>query len=154
MMMTLVRKAKKPDYTIGKLYINGAYFCDTLEDTDRGLDCSMSVPQILKVKVPGKTCIPSGLYLINMDTVSARLSKSPFYMAVCGGKVPRLTGVKGFDGVLMHAGNSDKDTEGCILVGRNRQVGKVLDSKAMFAELYKALKHFHALKEEIYLKIE
>ena len=146
--------AKRNDYTIGKLYCNGAYLCDTLEDKDRGLTSEMSDSEILKLKVKGKTCIPSGIYIIDLNTVSPRMSKSAFYMEVCGGKVPRLLGVKSYSGVLIHAGNGPEDTEGCILVGKNKAVGKVLDSKNTFADIYKILKHFKDIKEQIYLKIE
>ena len=146
--------AKRNDYTIGKLYCNGAYLCDTLEDKDRGLTSEMSDSEILKLKVKGKTCIPSGIYIIDLNTVSPRMSKSTFYMGVCGGKVPRLLGVKGYSGVLIHAGNGPEDTEGCILVGKNKAVGKVLDSKNTFTDIYKVLKHFKDINEQIYLKIE
>ena len=152
--MTLVRKAKKPEYTIGKLLINGVKFCDTLEDTDRGLTSEMSLEDILKVKIPTKTCIPTGVYVVNMDTVSGRLGANPFYKSICGGKVPRLSSVKGFDGILIHAGNISADTSGCILVGENKKVGKVLDSKVTFAKLYDVLEKYYKAKEIIYIKVE
>ena len=66
MMLKLLRMAKRNDYTIGKLYCNGAYLCDTLEDKDRGLTSEMSDSEILKLKVKGKTCIPSGIYIIDL----------------------------------------------------------------------------------------
>lgn len=133
--VVIERIAKKPTYTIGKMYIDGEYFCDTLEDTDRGLNNMMLVEQILKKKVHGQTAIPTGLYKVRTDVISPRFSKNPFYKEVCGGRVPRFVNVPGFDGVLIHCGNTKDDTEGCILVGKNKAVGKVLDSKETFKRL-------------------
>ena len=64
MNIILNRIAKKAKYTIGKLYINDKYFCDTLEDTDRGLTQSMTEQQIGSKKVYGETAIPTGTYRI------------------------------------------------------------------------------------------
>ena len=69
----------------------------------------------------------------------------------CDGYLPRLINVKGFDGVLIHIGNTSKDTDGCILVGRNTKVGKVLESGITFRKLYERLKE---AKDSIYIKIE
>lgn len=129
------RIAKKPTYTIGKMYIDGEYFCDTLEDTDRGLNNMMLVEQILKKKVHGQTAIPTGSYRVRTDVISPRFSKQAFYKEVCKGRVPRFVNVPGFDGVLIHSGNTDKDTEGCILIGKNKAAGKVLESKETFKRL-------------------
>lgn len=153
MIIELKRKFRQPSYTIGKLYINGGFVCDTLEDTDRGLYSYMSKEDILKRKVTGSTCIPYGFYMIDMDTISSRLSKSAFYIKECGGRVPRILNVKGFDGILIHAGNTDKDTLGCILVGENKVKGKVINSRDCFTRLYKILKSYHDRHEELYIKI-
>lgn len=118
MNIIIKRIFKGPDYTIGKLSIDGKYFCDTLEDTVR-------VPG---VKIPGKTAIPTGKYKIKL-TESLRFGKL----------MPRLENVPGFTGVLIHSGNTAEDTEGCILVGKNRVKGKVLDSRETFARLFKLL---------------
>lgn len=154
MIIYLKRIFKGDSYTIGKLYVNGEAVCDTLEDTDRQLYSYMSREDILKRKVYGKTCIPYGLYMIDMNTVSSRLASSSFYGSSCGGKVPRLLNVKGFDGILIHAGNTDKDTLGCILVGTNNVKGQVTNSRAAFLKLYKILKSYSDKKEELYIKIE
>ena len=66
MKLELVRIANRPTYCIGKLYIDGVWFCDTIEDTDRGLDDSMSVDEILKKKIKGETAIPTGIYKIEI----------------------------------------------------------------------------------------
>ena len=76
MIIYLKRIFKGDSYTIGKLYVNGEAVCDTLEDTDRQLYSYMSREDILKRKVYGKTCIPYGLYMIDMNTVSSRLASS------------------------------------------------------------------------------
>lgn len=109
MELLLKRTAKKQEYTIGKLYLNGEYFCDTLEDTVRNLE--------KELKVPGKTAIPPGQYRIAMI-------KSPRF----GRILPRLLNVPHFEGILIHKGNSAKDTSGCILVGENTKKGMVLNS--------------------------
>jgi hypothetical protein len=141
MKLTLKRIAFKPTYTIGKLYVNGTYFCDTIEDKDRALTQSMSTVELKNKKVKGETCIPYGKYSITLDVVSGKYSnfvKYP-YVKFCNGKMPRLLNVPGFDGILIHAGNTDKDTDGCILVGQNKVVGKVINSQATWAQLYKTL---------------
>jgi len=117
--LTLERNYKGPKYTIGKLYIDGKYFCDTLEDKDRGLKDSMTEEYIKLNKVYGETAIPSGTYVVNMNIVSPKYSNFNKYgwAKPYGGKIPRLMDVKGFDGVLIHPGNTTEDTKGCILVG-------------------------------------
>ena len=139
MEILLIRKYKKPTYTVGNLYINGKWIANTLEDVDRNLDSSMSVEQIKTIKKPHITAIPTGTYQVTLNVVSPRFGSRKFYKEVCNGKVPRLLNVKGFDGVLIHSGNKAKDTDGCILVGQNKVVGQVINSQATFRELYKLL---------------
>lgn len=143
MKLELKRIFNCPNYCIGHLYIDGAYFCDTLEDTDRMLDDDMTEQQILKIKVKDKTAIPTGKYDIIMNQVSPRFSKKPYYMNICKGRVPRLGLVKGFSGVLIHVGNTDKDSSGCILVGYNKIKGQLINSKTAFENLYYKLKMVH-----------
>lgn len=150
MEIVLERKWKKPNYTIGILSIDGKRFCETLEDVDRGLKDSMSIEQIKSLKKPHITAIPTGVYEVNLNTVSPKFGSRSFYKEVCKGKVPRLLNVKGFDGILIHAGNKAEDTDGCILVGRNRVVGQVINSQATFKELYKMLSNS---KDKITIKI-
>ena len=128
MRLTLIRIANRPTYCIGKLYVDGVYVCDTLEDTDRGLDDKMDVEEIKKLKVYGKTAIPTGIYPVTI-TYSQKFKKN----------LPLLLNVKGYEGIRIHSGNTDKDTLGCILVGQNKQVGKVLNSRKMLNILYKEL---------------
>lgn len=131
------RKWKKEAYTIGKLHLDGVPFCETLEDRDRGLASSMSPEEIKKRKKAGTTAIPTGTYKVRMDVISGKYSKSDWYIRNChGARVPRLENVPGFDGILMHTGNTASDTEGCILVGQNKERGKVINSKETFLKLY------------------
>lgn len=144
------RIARRQAYTIGRLYIDGRYFCDTLEDADRGLGSGMPLEKISRLKVYGQTAIPTGRYPVTLDVVSPKF-KARSWARPYGGKVPRLLNVPGFDGVLIHVGNDSSDTSGCILVGRNTVVGKVTDSTATFHSLMKKLL---AAKGDIWLTVE
>ena len=135
MKIEVKRIYKGKDYTIGHLYVDGVFFCDTLEPTDRGLTSAMTPWEISCRKVKGKTAIPTGTYFIDMKTVSDRF-KGRKWAKAHGGRVPRLQGVKGFSAVLMHVGNSEHDTEGCILVGWNKAKGKVLNSTEAYMRLF------------------
>lgn len=128
MRLTLKRIANKDNYCIGKLYINGKYFCDTLEDVDRGLDDSMTEADILKQKKYGQTAIPTGIYTV-------LLTYSPKYKKV----MPLINNVKGYSGIRIHSGNTSKDTLGCLLVGKNTVVGRLTDSRNTYNALFKRL---------------
>lgn len=128
MRLTLKRIANRKDYCIGKLYINGKYFCDTLEDVDRGLDDSMTEEEIKRLKVKGQTAIPVGIYTVLM-------TYSPKYQKI----MPLINNVKGYSGIRIHSGNSSKDTDGCLLVGKNTVVGRLTDSRNTFNALFKRL---------------
>ena len=141
MKLELIRKWKKQDYTIGELYIDGKFFSNTLEDPDRGLTSTMNLTEIKSKKIKGDTAIPTGTYKITLDVVSPKysnFSKYP-YAKFCEGKMPRLLNIPGYEGVLIHAGNTQKDTEGCLLVGSNKVVGKVINSQATYKVLYNKL---------------
>lgn len=141
MKLLLKRTARKPKYTIGKLYIDNKYFCDTLEDTDRNLTNKMSLIEIKARKIAGETAIPTGTYKVTLDVVSPKYSnfnKYP-YVKFCEGKMPRLLNVPGYEGILIHAGNTQNDTDGCVLVGVNSQVGAVTNSQNTWRKLYDIL---------------
>lgn len=138
MNLLLKRIAKRDNYTIGKLYIDGVYFCDTLEDKDRGLNQDMLINDIKKKKIYGETAIPTGTYIVNMGTVSPKF-KTRKWAIPYDGKIPRLQNVNGFDGVLIHPGSSSKDTYGCLLVGKNTLIGKLTESQNTFHKLMKIL---------------
>ena len=132
MELKLIRKYRCSNYCIDKLYINNIYFSDVLEDPDRGLQNSMSLEEIQKIKIKGNTCIPYGTYDITI-TYSPRFKKN----------LPLLLNVKGFEGIRIHSGNTPKDTEGCLLPGFNKVKGQVIDSKVttnkLIAQIQQAL---------------
>lgn len=138
MKLTLKRIALKNTYTIGKLYIDNTYFCDTLEDKVRDLNKNGKFDNGEK-KIYGETAIPYGTYKIDMNTVSPRF-KNRVWAKPYGGKIPRLLNVNSFDGVLIHPGTTSKDTSGCLLVGRNTIVGKLTSSQDTFHQLMRKLK--------------
>lgn len=131
MKFELKRIAKKEDYTIGRLYANGEYVCDTLEDAVRD------------VKIQGKTAIQSGEYKVIM-TYSQRFKRI----------MPLLLDVPNFEGVRIHSGNTANDTEGCILCGRNTKVGMVTSSRTMTARVYAIIGEALNMKQEVTIKIQ
>ena len=153
MKLTLKRIAKKADYTIGHLSINGKKFCDTLEDTDRGLMQSLPTSVNVAKKKKGATAIPTGTYRVTLAVKSPRFSQVAQYR-FCNGYLPRLVNVPAYDGVLIHIGNTPKDTEGCILVGRNTIKGQVTNSRDTFLALYAELQQAASLNEDIFITIK
>lgn len=129
MKLTLKRIALRPTYTIGKLYIDDVYFCDTIEDTVRDLNKNGKFDNGEK-KVHSKTAIPYGTYEIKW-TYSPRFKKY----------TPQLMNVPSFEGIRIHAGNTSDDTEGCLILGKNKQVGKVLNSRATINKFYPIIKN-------------
>jgi hypothetical protein len=154
MNLRVERRWKKDTYTIGRLYVDDVLFCNTLEDRDRGLNQFDDIDHIRSVKIPGETAIPTGTYLVSMNTVSPKYSANTWYKNLCGGKVPRLTNVPGFEGILIHVGNTAIDTAGCILVGLNTIKGRLTSSKDTFESLYKKMKDAHVRGEDIVITIE
>lgn len=152
MKLTIERKWKKEAYTIGRLYVNGEYFCNTLEDTDRGLKQSDPLEYIKKKKVYGETAIPEGVYKIAMNIVSPKYKSVKWYYDFNGGKMPRIIDVPGYEGVLIHPGNTALDALGCILVGKNTTVGRLTQSRVTFTQLYTILQKAHETGEEITLE--
>ena len=136
MELRLERIALRSEYTIGKLYVDGEYVCDTIEDTVRDLDKDGKFANG-EVKIPGKTAIPYGRYEITMKVKSPKYSNFTRYSWAkkYDGYLPRLLNVPHFDGVLIHVGNSALDSEACVLVGENKVVGKVMNSVNTFRRL-------------------
>lgn len=139
MRLTLLRRWNKENYCIGDLYIDGIWFANVLEDTDRGLDDDMEESEILKKKVKGQTAIPTGTYPV-------KITYSPKYKK----NMPLIENVKGYSGIRIHSGNTHKDTEGCLLTGKNKEVGKVLESRKTYNALFKILSE---TKEHIIIDI-
>ena len=117
MKIEIKRDSFTENSTIGKMYIDGQYFCETLEDKDRRLEDGGA-------KVYAETCIPRGAYALVIDY-------SPKYKK----NMPHLLDVPQFRGIRIHPGNTDDDSEGCILVGRNRDTDFIGNSKATYNEL-------------------
>ena len=154
MKLELERKWPKATYTIGRLYVDGVLFCNTLEDRDRGLKQSDNLDYIKARKVYGETAIPKGTYTVSMNVTSPKYAAVSWYWQLCKGKMPRLQNVPGFDGILIHPGNTALDTLGCILVGKNTKVGQLTESKATFKALYKEMKKASDRGEVIEITIE
>jgi hypothetical protein len=124
-MEILVKRLYKTSaYTIGKMYIDGQYLCDTVEDCDRGLKQSMTSQQIAVKKVYGKTAIPAGRYKVTL-TFSNKFKRV----------LPLVNDVIGFLGIRIHAGNTADDSLGCIIVGENKIKGGVVNSKVTLERL-------------------
>jgi hypothetical protein len=142
MKLTLKRRFLGDDYTIGSLYIEGEYFCDTLEDVDRGLVQSMPLNEIRKIKIPHETAIPTGTYrvVVNLSPAKKRM-------------LPRLLDVPGFSGILIHRGNTKSDSSGCILVGENKVKGKVINSTIYEKQLVEILTEAQENGETIEIEI-
>lgn len=134
MELKVKRKAFEKDYTIGDLFVDGKFVSNTLEDTDRGITQDMPLEEIKAKKVYGKTAIPKGTYEVDMNTVSPKF-KDRSWAKPYGGKIPRLVNVPGYEGVLIHVGNSASDSSGCLLVGKNSIKGMITDSTRTFHTL-------------------
>ena len=145
MLIEVKRLYKKADYTIGKMYIDGEYFCDTLEDTDRGLVQGMSLSELKELKEYGKTAIPTGEYIVTI-TYSNRFKKM----------MPLINDVPVFSGVRMHPLNTSKETEGCIGVGICDDPNKdwIRDSRKTFAKFMSILKPAIEACEDIWITIK
>lgn len=139
---TLIRKYRKEAYTIGQLYENGVFLCNTIEDRDRGLNNNMPASAILKIKVANETAIPTGTYKLT-------ISESPQFKR----DLIEVVGVPGFVGIRIHRGNTAQDSAGCIVPGINSEKGKVTDSTKYEELLTKKVRGAIAKNEECYLTI-
>lgn len=157
MKLILKRTALKPTYTIGHLYYlddkgKEVYICDTIEDKVRDLNKNGKFDNGEK-KVMHQTAIPYGTYTITLDVVSPKLSQKDWYKKNAnGGRVPRLLKVPSFDGILIHCGTDENSSSGCLIVGYNKVVGKVINSQDAFIKLYKLL--YEHKKEGITIQIK
>lgn len=133
MELLLKRIAKKPTHTIGKLHVNNVYECDVLENPVRTLGPNG------EGKIKGNTAIPAGRYEVVLNW-------SPRFRCV----MPLLLKVPFFEGIRIHPGNTVKDTDGCLLPGENKAVGKVLNSRVNYNKLMAKMK---ATNEKIFITI-
>ena len=128
--------------TIGVLSINGQFECYILEDKDRGLNSTMSLSEIEKLKVYGKTCIPYGRYEIDW-TLSNRFK---VYM-------PILLKVPGYEGIRIHKGNTEIDSLGCLLPGRKKANNMISESTFATNQLYNKIQTAKSRREKIFITI-
>lgn len=128
MKLTLKRNIFTDESTIGELFVDGKFECFVLEDVDRNLNSAMQLEAITAIKIKGHTCIPYGEYRIH-NTFSNRFQKI----------LPLLEGVKGFEGIRIHSGNTAVDTEGCLLPGTAKANNLVLHSRNAFQNLWNKL---------------
>lgn len=142
MELLLKRIARRRDYTIGNLFVNGVLFCQTVEDRDRDanrngrFDCG-------ETKVYAQTAIPNGRYRVTMRVQSPKFSQRKEYNwwrpdGRCG-MLPRLLSVPHFEGILIHAGSTARSSAGCLIVGKNTVKGGVTDSMETCKRLYPLL---------------
>lgn len=154
MKLVADRAWRKDTYTISRLYVDGERFYESLEDKDRGLKQTDSLKRILEVKIPGETAIPSGTYRITLDIVSPKYKAIKWYDDLCGGRMPRLLDVPGYDGILIHPLTTALESRGCIGVGRNTIKGKLTSSRATFKVLYKMMEAAYKRGEELIIEIK
>ena len=153
MKLKVERRWPKATYTIGRFFIDGMYYCNTLEDCDRGLKQTDDLSYIKRRKVYGEKAIPKGTYTVSMNVTSPKYSAVSWYWNLCRGKMPRLLNVPGFDGILIHPLNNPLQTYGCIGVGKNTKVGQLTESKVCFKQIYKLMKAASDKGETITIEI-
>lgn len=129
MRLKVLRTTFTDRSTIGELYVNDAFACFTLEDMVR------------PVKVPGMTAIPEGVYVMTVS-FSSRFRRL----------LPEIHNVREFTGVRLHPGNTDADTEGCILVGQTKGANFVGNSRAAFNKLFPLIQEA-AQREKIFIEL-
>ena len=128
MKLKVIREVKTDISTIGSLFINGEFFCYTLEDKDRGLKQSDNLLFINAKKIFGLTAIPSGTYKLIVN-------QSPKFKRM----LPRILDIKGFDGVLIHRGNTADHSLGCLLVGYKKGENSIFESTKAESDLVNRL---------------
>lgn len=140
MELKLVRKHLGKEFTEGKLFINDGFECYSVEDTDRKLEKSGC-----EAKVQDKTCIPRGRYKVTIS-YSTRFKKH----------LIEVLNVPCFTGIRIHSGNSSKDTEGCIIVGKSNARDDdnwVSESRVAYEALHKKVKQALSAGEEVFLEV-
>jgi len=142
MELQLKRETFTEQSTIGTLTIDGVFECFILEDQDRGLNDTLTLEQILKVKVYGKTAIPYGRYEIDW-TMSARFKVF----------MPILLNVKGYAGIRIHKGNTEIDSLGCLLCGTRKKSNMITESTLATKNLYAKIEAAKKQGQRIFITI-
>ena len=143
MELKVHRRFKGESYTIGTMYLDGLRFCDTLEDTDRGLRADMPLSEIKAKKKYGITAIPTGRYKIKMS-----------YWAKYRNYYPELCNVPGFTSILIHGGKNASATLGCVLVGENKIKGGLINSCDYMAALRPLIDATIKAGKEVWITVE
>lgn len=128
MELKLKRTHLADTYTLGELFIDGKFFCFTVEDKDRDINKDGDLDDAGEAKVYGETAIPKGTYKTVLS-MSNRFKKL----------MPEVLKVKGFEGIRIHAGNTAIDSHGCIIVGTVRTPNGVGLSRQCFTKLMEKL---------------
>lgn len=131
--LKVTRNWKKDAYTVGRFFVDGKYWCNTLEDKDRDLHSSMPISSIRAKKVYGETAIPRGQYQIELSYSQKFAPRT--WAKKYGGLVPEIKNVKGYSGVRIHPLNTAKDSLGCIGLGENRTKGRIDNSTKWYYKL-------------------
>lgn len=145
MKLKSIRKFKGEEYTISDLYIDGVLFSNILEDKVRtlvDLNHDGDFDDLNEGKIHGKIAIPAGTYKV-IITYSEHFKRV----------LPLLVDVHGYEGIRIHSGNTDIDTEGCIIIGKNDVKGKVTNSKFWTEQLISKIKSALDKKEEVTIEI-
>lgn len=160
LQLHLNRTYNSPKYCISHLYYNKTshpsdwvYLCDCIEDTDRLLTADMPLDEIIRRKVYAQTAIPTGTYRITLNVRSPKFYLNSYYRNYCGGYLPRLLDVPGYDGILIHKGVNERSSAGCLIVGYNTIKGCVTRSQDAFEQVYRLLKDADKIGEIISIKI-
>lgn len=142
MEILVERKWPRKDYTVGICYVNGERFSETLEDADRGLRQDMTLSQLKKLKKYGSTAIPTGTYEV----------KSYFWPKYRK-YYPWIQNVPAYEGILIHGGATHAQTLGCVLVGENKQVGKLTNCEKYVRKLTSMVQECEKRGEKVTITI-
>lgn len=142
LQVLITRNWRKSEYTIGKLYVNGQQLCNSLEPIDRRLFQGQPIADIARLKVKGKTAIPTGTYRLQI-VFSPKFNR----------ELIEIMDVPGFSSIRIHAGNRVTDTEACVLPGINSAVGMVTESRKYENQLTAMVKETTAKGEQAFITI-
>jgi hypothetical protein len=140
--MLLERFYIGPKYTVGKLFVDGMFLCETLEDVVRDLNKDGDLDDSGEEKIYGETAIPFGRYRVILKR-SSKFKRD----------LPRILNVNNFTDILIHAGNSPEDSHGCILVGENKIKGRLVNSRYWETILVERLRRFFMYDHDVYINI-
>jgi hypothetical protein len=146
MELGVLRKYFKDTYTIGKFSIDGKSICETLEDKVRELhdiNHDGDFTDTGEGKIYGETAIPCGRYMVELTWWPKHQKFAPI-----------LKDVPGFTGILIHSGVTAKDTEGCILVGENKEKGKLINGPYWSSFVTQAIQKAIEENEKVFITIK